>query len=408
MHLGATTCRGPVCHTSNEELKSVYGDEWFVWHEDDRHSRAYEVLKSAESKRIVQKLGYRESATEVGVCLDCHADHVPKEKRGPQFKLSQGVGCEACHGGSEVWASRHDDGRPHAENVKNGLYPADDPVARAALCTSCHYGTKDKFVTHRIMGAGHPRMSFDLQVFTNIQPAHFVVDDDYRARGKKDEPGAKVWAIGQAMNARASLDALLDPGRNRDGVWPELVLFDCFACHHQMSQKRWAPKKSTALLGPGVPRLNDSSFLMTRYAFAAVDAPGAKAFEEDLRQLHREASESLARGEVVAKRMRASLDGLIGKLAAWKVDAAAVKGVLRALLADGREGEFLDYAGAEQASLAVQALFENLFLMGAISEADLQKVSAENEKLLAAVENPEAYDTAKAKGAFQRLTALVK
>jgi hypothetical protein len=291
--------------------------------------------------------------------------------------------------------------------VKDGLYPADEPLARAKLCTSCHYGNERKFVTHRIMGAGHPRMSFDLQVFTRIQPAHFVVDDDYRARGKQDARGAKVWAIGQTYAARASLDALLDPERSRDGVWPELVLFDCFACHHRMSDQRWAPKSSTALLGPGVPRLNDSSFLMTGYAFAAVDPAGAKAFAEDLRLLHREASESAARGQAVATRMRDRLDGLLPKLGAWKVDAAAVKGVLRALLADGQKGEFLDYAGAEQASLAVQALFEDLFALGAITEAQLGQVAAENEKLLAAVENPERYETAGAKAAFQRLSARV-
>lgn len=406
VHLGASSCRGPICHTSAAEMDKIYGDEWFVWHEDDRHSQAYKVLKNTESKRIVRNLGYSENAWEVELCLDCHADHVPKDKRGPQFKLSAGVGCEACHGGSETWASRHDDGRPHAKNLADGMYPADEPVARARLCTSCHYGNKDKFVTHRIMGAGHPRMRFELQVFTNEQPAHFVVDDDYRSRGKKAEEGIKVWAFGQVMNVRASLDALLDPQRSRDRMWPELVLFDCHACHHPMSDKRWKPTASTKHLGPGVPRLNDSSFLMVRYGFAAVDPMGAKAFDSDLRELHSAVSESEESKRSVATRMRGRVDALIPKLRAWKVDAGAVRSVLSALLADGKSGEYLDYAGAEQASFAVQVLFTNLITLGALSEATFEKVVAENEKLLEVVKNPESYSRKEAIDSFERLAEL--
>ncbi len=407
VHYGSTGCKGPVCHSTTEDNDKIKGDEWFIWHEDDRHSQAYAVLKNKASKRIAANLGYEQGAWEIGICLDCHSDHVPKDKVGSQHKLAAGVGCEACHGGSQVWLKPHDSGRPHAQNVADGMYPTDDPVARAALCTSCHYGNKRKFVTHRIMGAGHPRLSFELEVFSNIQPAHFVVDDDYRARGKQAAEGTVVWAIGQAMSVRAALDALLDPERSRDGAWPELVLFDCHACHHPMSDKRWFPSESTALLGPGRPRLNDASFLMARYAFGAVDAAGAKAFFDDLRQLHLATSESEEQKRAVATRMRERIDALIPKLAAWKVDANAVRGVLRAMLADGRSGQFHDYAGGEQASLAAQALFQNLYSLGALSEATLDQVSAENEKLLAVVANPERYNRAKAVAAFQRLAALL-
>ncbi len=407
VHYGSTGCKGPVCHSTTEPNGKIKGDEWFVWHEDDRHSQAYDVLKKKESKAIAANLGYKQGPWEIGICLDCHSDHVPKEKAGTQHKLASGVGCEACHGGSEKWLKPHDSGRPHAQNVADGMYPTDDPAARAALCTSCHCGNKNKFVTHRIMGAGHPRLSFELEVFSNLQPAHFVVDDDYRARGKQAAEGTKVWAIGQAMSVRAALDALLDPERSRDGAWPELVLFDCHACHHPMSDKRWRPRESTGRLGPGRPRLNDASFLMTRYAFGAVDAVGARAFAEDLRELHLAASESEEQKRAVATRMRERIDALIPKLAAWKVDAKAVRAVLAAMLADGRSGEFLDYAGAEQASLATQAMFQNLYALGALSEPALDKVSAENKKLLAVVENPESYSREKAVAAFVRLAALL-
>jgi hypothetical protein len=73
-------------------------------------------------------------------------------------------------------------GATHAGNVKRGLYPTDEPVAQARLCLSCHFGNKDKFVTHRMMGAGHPRMSFELDTFSQTQPPHFVADADWERR----------------------------------------------------------------------------------------------------------------------------------------------------------------------------------------------------------------------------------
>ena len=45
----------------------------------------------------------------------------------------------------------------------------------------------------------------------------------------------------EATAAREVLDLLLDPKRSRDGLFPELVVFDCHACHHAMSDRRWTP-----------------------------------------------------------------------------------------------------------------------------------------------------------------------
>ena len=125
--------------------------------------------------------------------------------------------------------------------MTNGLYPTNEPVAQARLCLSCHFGNKDKFVTHRMMGAGHPRMSFELETFSQTQPPHFVIDADWEQR-KGSWDGVRVWAIGQALAASELLDVLLDPKRSRDGLFPELVVFDCHACHHPMSDMRWTPR----------------------------------------------------------------------------------------------------------------------------------------------------------------------
>src|SRR5205823_8611319 len=102
-------------------------------------------------------------------------------------------------GGSQRWLGPHIAAIfSEAQLGEAGLYPTAEPVARAALCLSCHFGDDHKFVTHRLMGAGHPRLRFELDTFTRTQPAHFLVDDAYRAR-KNAASGVQIWAIGQAL-----------------------------------------------------------------------------------------------------------------------------------------------------------------------------------------------------------------
>ena len=134
------------------------------------------------------------------------------------------------------------------------------------------------------MGAGHPRLSFELDTFTQIEPAHFSVDDDYRAR--KHVAGAvQTWAIGQSMALAQTLDAVLDPKRNHDGIFPEPVLFDCHACHQPMSAGTWQPRPSQGL-GPGIVRFNDANLVMVRIVAGVVSPPLGKRLAEQGRAFH--------------------------------------------------------------------------------------------------------------------------
>ncbi len=262
--MGVVNCANSVCHGSVQPMKDsdVLQTEYVTWSRVDRHARAYRVLSTEQAQRIARNLGLAKPANQEKICLDCHAHNVPVALRGERFRLDDGVSCEACHGPSGRWLQSHvQQGAVHADNLKVGLFPADDPVARAQLCLSCHFGNADRFVTHRIMGAGHPRMSFELDTFTVVEPAHFKPDSDWEKR-KRIWDGVKVWAIGQALIVSEMMDVLTDPKRGRDGLFPELVLFDCYACHHPMSDKRWVPR--IAGLGPGSVRLNDSSMLMVQ------------------------------------------------------------------------------------------------------------------------------------------------
>ena len=200
-HLGVASCASSTCHGG-----AVAGGRRQRAAQRGRHlagaGQARPLQRAAEGRALAQDHPQSRARRRTPkICLDCHTDNVPEERRGEKFQLSDGVGCEACHGGSQNWIGVHtvvDDAGGHARNVAAGLFPTADPKDRARLCLSCHFGDESKFVDHRIMGAGHPRLSFELDTFTQIEPAHFDVDDDYRTR-KDVADAVQTWAIGQGM-----------------------------------------------------------------------------------------------------------------------------------------------------------------------------------------------------------------
>ena len=99
-HLGVASCAASMCHGSviPREGSDVLQNEYIIWSRADAHSQAFQTLLSAESKKIANKLGL-ENATTASVCLDCHSDNVTANQRGEKFQISDGVGCESCHGG---------------------------------------------------------------------------------------------------------------------------------------------------------------------------------------------------------------------------------------------------------------------------------------------------------------------
>ncbi|HEV7716952.1 MAG TPA: multiheme c-type cytochrome, partial [Steroidobacteraceae bacterium] len=141
-HLGVATCSSSVCHGSVKANGSydVQLNEYITWSHDDTHSKAYTVLLNDRSRAIAAKLGLPNAHT-AKMCLDCHADNVPESQRGREFNLSDGVGCEACHGGAERWLDSHTSKKATYEaNVKLGMFATANVAPRASLCLSCHLG----------------------------------------------------------------------------------------------------------------------------------------------------------------------------------------------------------------------------------------------------------------------------
>ncbi len=361
-HMGVATCAASQCHGSAapRDGSNVLQNEYVTWTRDDPHSRAYATLATSESQAIASRLGLSDAA-RADMCLDCHADNVPEDRRGEKFQLSDGVGCEACHGGAERWLSTHYNTNvaDHSVNLAAGLYPTEDPEARATLCLSCHLGTDDKFATHRIMAAGHPRLSFELDTFTELwmhagrQP-HYRVDDDYIQR-KQTYDHAYVWATGVIAEARLRLSLIQDELGTSETLFPELGLYDCHACHRTMQSVQWRRLPRHGNAGPGVPFLNDGALVMSLALARSIDADLADDVASALRRLHAAGNG----GSTALRESVHAMDRSLERLQA-RVSVEALRDgerrLLREMLEVGAEGNFLDYASAEQAFMAIQML----------------------------------------------------
>lgn len=406
-HLGVASCAGSSCHGALEAWtdSTVVQNEYIIWEEKDPHSGAYKTLMTDESQRIARNLGLGR-AEEEPLCLDCHADNVPQERRAKGFQISDGVGCEACHGGAVNWLGQHISGAAdHTANLQAGLYPTEDPVARAKLCLSCHFGTEDRFVTHRIMGAGHPRMGFELDTYTWTQPAHVVIDADYRSR-KGNIQSVQVWAVGQAVAVDSLLEAMLDPKRNTDGIFPELVFFDCHACHHPMSNIRWAPRDSHGI-GPGVPRIYDANLIIMRTILQRIDPAMASDVAAKSKLLHQASLEGYDAVISAARNLKAATEGAIEALASHKYTDADMKALLGGLIEQGLRGEYVDFAAAEQATMAASAVLQSMVDGSVISQAKYIELSTVLNDCYTAIEKDEDYDPRQFLAAMQRLQSAV-
>ena len=355
-HLGAATCASSVCHgkIAPQPGRNVGLNEYRTWIQEDRHASAYRTLEQPLSKRIAAnlKLG---NPTKAKICLDCHADNVPQNRRGPKFQMSDGVGCESCHGGAEKWIQSHASAkRKHGENVAQGMYPGERPLERAQLCLSCHLGTKDKLATHAIMAAGHPRLSFELEAYTTNQPAHFTVDADYRLRkGKID--GVNLWLTGQLESARAMLLLQRSELFHPPGMFPELALYDCHSCHHPMDRPRWSAQRAGAGIEPGSLRLQTQNLIVLKAALAFLDPKARDKLAALTHALVKAGQRDVA---AVSAATATLLDWLkardaLSRRQFSRDDALQVRKMLLRQAASGRAG---DYAAAEQIVLGVEGL----------------------------------------------------
>jgi hypothetical protein len=396
-HLGVASCASSVCHgaVTASAAHDVRLDEFVTWSHEDKHAQAYAALSSEKGRAIAEKLGIADARTEKA-CLDCHSDNVPAAQRGSGFTVADGVGCEACHGGGERWLASHSSREAtFNDNIARGMYPTARLPERVALCISCHYGNDDKFATHRMMGAGHPRLAFELDTFLALQPPHYRVDADYQKR-KPTYSRAQVWAYGQLALLQRELGMLQGPLLRANSFIPEFALLDCHACHENpLHRLDWHRHDLTRLTQPGSVPFPKGHLEMAAIIAGRIDQLSASEITAGGRALERAAGENREQIIAAAGKLSRTVERVLGAALVHHWDADDTQRMLTEIVQRGGAGEYSDYISAEQAVMAIDVMMID------IGVADLNRPKL--DELYRIVRDDDAYDPSRLRDALNAI-----
>ena len=413
---GVATCAGSTCHGRAEGNGAVVRqDEIATWQEPSAasgaHSRAYASLTGARGRQIAASLGLG-PATAAPACLGCHATYVPEAQRGARFQINDGVGCESCHGAAENWLAVHY-ARPatHASNVAVGLVPLESPQVRAGVCLDCHYGSTKtgQFVTHAMMAAGHPRVSFELDLFSALQQ-HHDVDGDYIDRKSRPD-SVRMWAVGQAEAVRRATDLFARPDLGMEGMFPQFYFYDCHSCHRTITD---GPQRTlTFETNPGRPipfgnpPFNDEN-IITLSAVARSLAPAqADGFLAASKDFHRAMGQDYRSAQEAAVALRGKAASLSNALAARGYSGSDAFSIIATIAGNATSARFTDYAGSVQAVMAVDTLLNALVRDGRVTVGAAAGIRADLNRAYAAVSEPNAYRPAQFRSALKSAAGAV-
>ena len=414
---GVATCAGSTCHGRAEGNGAIVRqDEIATWQEPSSpsgaHSRAYASLIGRRGQQIADSLGLG-SAASAPACLGCHTTYAPSGQRGDRFLLSDGVGCESCHGASQEWLPLHY-ARPatHQSNVEAGLVPLESPRIRANVCLDCHYGSSKtgQFVTHEMMAAGHPRISFELDLFSALQQ-HHDVDLDYLDR-KGGYDSVRMWAVGQAEAVRRATDMFARAEFARAGMFPQFYFYDCHSCHRPIEdgpQRRLTFETNPERPIPfGNPPFNDEN-IITLSAVARTFAPEQAAqFIAKSRAFHAAMGQDYRSAQEAAIELRNQAGALSLALTSHSFGPGDAFTVIATIAGQATRPRFTDYAGSVQAVMAVDTLLNSLVREGRITVGAAAGIRANINRAYAAVNDPNSYRPAEFRSALGSAAAAIE
>ncbi|PQM25858.1 hypothetical protein CVO77_12120 [Sphingopyxis lindanitolerans] len=411
-YTGVASCAGSTCHGRMEgDGTVVRQDELMKWQEPSTpggaHSRAWAVLQGSRSQFIARNLGIGDPA-KAPMCLGCHS--TAGTARGAP--VEDGVGCESCHGPAGGWIASHYAGvtttadpdremrEKHLANLRAGLRKLEDPVVRAAVCVDCHFGAagEGQFVTHRIMAAGHPRISFELDLFSSLQ-AHHHEDADYGWR-KFGASGARtdhvqMWAVGQATALERSL-SLFQSRRGTEGMFPEFYFLDCHSCHRRIYDQAKPVKTSVdnpgrAALPEGMPPYNDENLIMLSAA-ARVAAPAlADQLAARTAAFHKAMTIDRASAVAAAAQLGQTVSALKSAFASRGFSGADAFTLVDAVAAKATTDRFTDYSGSQQAVMGIDTLLNAMVSSGRVTVGAAAGIRADIDRAYTSVKDPNAY-----------------
>ncbi len=366
---GASSCSGSNCHSGGTPRPGevFLATEWDLWWDRGQgsHFRAFKTLSSDRSERMAKILyGADAVAREAAQCRACHALDAPKERQGGRFDIEDGVTCEACHGRSEKWLGPHQNADQWRRKMTAqqreaaGFLDLRDVVRRAEKCLECHAGTEEKRASHALMAAGHPTITLDLATDLFSVPLHWKDRQSYLSESEGSWYHARVWAVGQAVALRESVRRLAVWAASDDP--PDLTLFECYACHHDLDEsKNWRQRRGFEKT-PGDPVWESSAALLSRPLMDMFLPDAQAAFVERLAVLRKSVSIHGADRSAVrqaAEELTAIADQLVAKVAACQFDFERTMRLARAVVDRSEEILAGGYRAAERAFRALDALY---------------------------------------------------
>jgi len=282
------------CHRS-EQGDWVDASTTAVWRHD-AHSRAHLALLPDNPRTKAMEAALGITAARTAACVACHS-HAPDEPAVEEESsvAHAGIGCESCHGAGSDYFEPHMEKRwrflSSAEKEALGMHDLRNPVAKAENCLSCHVGevAAGKIVTHAMYAAGHPPLpAFEMESFGRALGPHWkrvwekkpavqelAARAAYRTEARSEAQRSLIGALvalersaGLAQSYAAA--AAADP---RGLAWPELSLYDCQACHHDLAVPSARQAAGYGGLVPGRPSLFRWPRALAGVAFARAGMP---------------------------------------------------------------------------------------------------------------------------------------
>ncbi len=253
-----------------------------------------------------------------------------------------------------------------------------------------------------MIAAGHPDLTFELNLFSAVMPRHW--------RDSDETPwfGTKEWAVGQGMQLRDSLQRLAR--RARSSSWPEYSELDCFGCHHSLtaSKDSWRQESGYAGRTPGAPAWNSARFVVFRYAAAETDAAATSKLESEMATLSGLMGQiSGDRQQIAASADRAAelTHALAGALDGRSYDQAFTLRVMRKIAGDSSTISQQGQRAAGQAAMSLDSLFA-VYKKNSKS-LDEAEVKAAINGLFQQLDDPSAYNAPRFAAQMQRVSALL-
>jgi hypothetical protein len=419
-YIGPGSCAATSCHGSVKPVADsrILQNEYSTWIIKDKHSKAYHALTGEIGQRMARILKLGTKAEEAPKCLACHALSTTPAQRGRPFEIGEGVSCENCHGPSSAWLGPHTERQwTHEKSLALGMVNTRSVIHRTEKCLECHLGSRDKFVDHEMIAAGHPYLYFELDSFSAVEPRHWKTPRE-TVPGKPAEEGAWVgvrdWSTGQAVQLRASLERLSWRAKgeryDKKAVWPEYSELSCVACHHSLGPAKdsWRQAHEYADRRPGDPAWNTSRYAVFRLMAKQVDPAAAQELEQHLTAVAGQMSTlNPDRAAVISEASSAApvAQRLADRLATMTYDQALALKMLQQITGDGENISLADERAAEQATMAIDSLF--IAYSKEAKPKNVEEVRTAINGLFQQLESPSSYNADQFSAALRRIHAML-